>query len=225
MEKGYEKTYQWVKGLLKQCDFSDSAKRLGLKQVAEHTVLLDFFDRTYQITKDAIELIEQKTAWPVDSEEYEYNLKSVLGYYVLSDANIEPAYEYSVLWHFSGGVFRESSSWLSMLNNTFSETFGNRYEPFKAIMDTYGMDYEEGSRSGKYIWNYRLLPKLPIKWVFYEGDEEYPSKLQILYDNHALKIFNFEQLSVLHGSIFTLLVALGKNQRSTGTRTIDGSVI
>ena len=36
MEKGYEKTYNWVKGLLKNCDFSDSSKRRGLKQIAEN---------------------------------------------------------------------------------------------------------------------------------------------------------------------------------------------
>lgn len=211
MEKGYEKTYNWVKGLLKNCDLSDSAKRLGLKQISEKKVLIDFFDRTYQITKDDIELVEQKTAWNVDSEDYEYNLKSVLGYYVLSGANIEPAYEYSSLGHFSGGVFRESSSCLSMMNNKFSEIFGNNYEKLKEIMEKHGMEYEEGNRDGKYIWNYKILPKIPIKLIFYEGDEEYPSKLQILYDNNALKIFSFEQLSVLHGSIFQLLLALGKN--------------
>jgi hypothetical protein len=196
---------------LKNCDFSESSKRLGLKQISENKVLIDFLDRTYEITKDDIELVGQKTTWNVDSEGYEYDLKSVLGYYVLSDANIEPAYEYSALGHFSGGVFRESSSWLSMINNKFSETFGNDYEKFKEIMNKYGMEYEEGSGNGKHIWNHTILPKIPIKLIFYEGGEEYPSKLQILYDNNALKIFNFEQLSVLHGSIFQLILAMGKN--------------
>jgi hypothetical protein len=211
MEKGYEKTYNWVKGLLKNCDFSESSKRLGLTQISENKVLIDFFDRTYQITKDGIELVEQKTTLDVDSEGYEYNLKSVLGYYVLSDANIEPAYEYSALAYFSGGVFRESSSWMLMINNKFSATFGNDYEKFKSIMNKYGIEYEEGNGNGKYIWNHKILPKIPVKLIFYEGDEEYPSKLQILYDNNAIKIFNFEQLSVLHGSIFELILAMGKN--------------
>jgi hypothetical protein len=209
MQKGYEKTYNWVKSLLKDCDFSDSSKRLGLKQISENKVLITIFDRTYQITKDDIELLEQKTIWNVDSEGYEYNLKSVLGYYVLSKVDVEPVYEYSTLVHFSGGIFRESSSWFSMINNKFSSIFGNSYEKFKEIMDILGMEYEEGSRNGKYVWNYKILPKIPIKLVFYEGDDEYPSKLQILYDNNALKLFNFEQLAVLHGSIFELLFSIG----------------
>jgi hypothetical protein len=211
MEKGHEITYNWVKNLLKDCDFSDSSKRLGLKQISENQVLINFFDRTYKITKDDMKLIEQKTIWNIDSESYEYNLRSVLGYYVLSKANIEPAYEYSTLGHFSGGVFRESSSWLSMINNKFFYVFGNNSEKFKDVMDIFGMEYEEGSRNGKYIWNYMILPKIPIKFVFYEGDDEYHTKLQILYDNNAIKIFNFEQLSVLHGSIFYLIISMGRN--------------
>ena len=94
MEKGYEKTYNWVKGLLKKCDFSDCSKRLGLEQISGNNVLIQFFDRTYQITKEDIELVEQKTIWTVDYEGYEYDLKSILGYYALSEANIEPMYEF-----------------------------------------------------------------------------------------------------------------------------------
>jgi hypothetical protein len=210
MEKGYEKTYNWVKGLLKNCDFSDSSKRLGLEQISENKVLIKFFDRTYQITKEDIELIEQKTVWTVNYEGYEYDLKSVLGYYALSGADVEPTYIYSALGHFSGDVFRESSSVMSMMNSRFTETFGNNYGKIKKIMEIFKMEYEEGSRDGKYIWNYKVLPKIPVKFIFYEGDDEFPSKLQILYDNNVLKIFNFEQLAALQGGIFGAILSVGE---------------
>jgi hypothetical protein len=80
-------------------------------------------------------------------------------------------------------------------------------------MDILGMEYEEGNRSRKYTWSCRILPKVPIEIIFYEGDDEFPSKMQILYDKNAIKIYNFEQLSVLHGSIFQALVSIGKNKR------------
>ncbi|MFP3040839.1 DUF3786 domain-containing protein [Treponema primitia] len=210
MQKGYEKTYNWVKGLLKTCDFSDSSKRLGLKQISENILLVNFLNRTYRITKEGVELIEQETIWTVDSEGYEFDLKSVLGYYVLSGANIEPIYEYCTLGQFSGGVFRESSSFVSMENKKFTDTFGNDYEKFKKIMNMFSMEYEEGNRDGKYSWNYKILPKISIKLIFYEGDDEYPSKLQILYDKNAIKIYNFEQLAVLHSSIFQAILSMGK---------------
>ncbi|WP_010253441.1 DUF3786 domain-containing protein [Treponema primitia] len=211
MERGYVKTCNWVVSLLNNCDFSDSAKRLGLEQISENAVLINFFDRTYKVSKDNIELINQKTIWTTASEGYEYDLKSVLGYYVLSDANIEPLYEYCALGQFSGGVFRESSGMASMANKKFADIFSNDYEKLKKIMNMFGIEYEEGNRDGKYSWNYKILPKIPIKLVFYEGDDEFPSKLQMLYDKNAIKIYNFEQLAVLHGIITQTILSLGKS--------------
>jgi hypothetical protein len=209
MEKGYEKTYNWVKGLLKSCDFSESSKRLGLKQISEDTILINFFDRTYKISKDGIELIEQTTIWKVNSEGYEFDLKSVLGYYVLSEANVDPMYDFCTFSHFSGGVFREG---FGSVDNKFVDTFGNDYKRFGEIMNRLGVEYEEGSRDGKYIWNYKILPKIPIKLIFYEGDDEYPSKMQILYDKTVIKIYKFEPLAVLHGCIFQAILAIGKSK-------------
>jgi hypothetical protein len=206
MEKGYEKTYNWVKGLLNHCDFSDSSKRLGLEQIAENAVLVNFFDRTYKVSKENIELIGQKTIW---TEGYEFDLKSVLGYYVLSEADIEPRYEYCTLGHFSSGIFRDDG--FRWYTNKFRDVFGQDYKKFENIMNRLGMEYEEGARNGKYIWNYKLLPKIPVKFIFYEGDDEFPSKLQILLDKNAIKVYKFEPLAVLHGSVFQTVLAIGKN--------------
>jgi hypothetical protein len=214
MEKGYVKTYNWVKDLLKNCDLTESSKRLGLQQIEGNAALLNFLDRTYRITNEGIELVAEKTMWKPDFEGYEYDVKSVLGYYVLSEANVEPTYEYAGLGQFSGGVFRESSSWMSMLNKMFFDTFGSGCEVFKKVMDMLGMEYEEGNRDGKYVWNYTILPKAPIKILFYEGDDEFPSKMQILYDKNIIKIFNFEQLSALHVSIFLALLSAAKENKT-----------
>jgi hypothetical protein len=169
MERGYVKTFNWVKGLLNNCDFSDSSKRLGLEQISENVILINFFDRTYKISKEDIELIEEKTIWTVDSEGYEYDLKSVLGYYVLSESNVEPMYDFCTLGQFSGGVFMESYS--SHNNNRFMEIFGNDSKKFEKTMKILGVEYEDGNRDGKYTWNYKILPKMPIKFIFYEGDD------------------------------------------------------
>ncbi|MDR3160072.1 MAG: DUF3786 domain-containing protein [Spirochaetaceae bacterium] len=50
---------------------------------------------------------------------------------------------------------------------------------------------------------------MPIKLIYYEGDEEFPAKLQMLYDKTAIQIYNFEQLSVLHVSIVQAIIARG----------------
>jgi hypothetical protein len=209
VERGYVKTFNWVKGLLNNCDFSDSSKRLGLEQISENALLINFFDRTYKISKEDIELIEEKTIWTVDSEGYEFDLKSVLGYYVLSEAHVEPMYEFCALGQFSSGIFMESYS--SHNNNRFMDIFGNDNKKFEKIMKILGVEYEEGNRDGKYTWNYKILPKMPMKFIFYEGDDEFPSKMQILFDKTAIKIYKFEPLAVLYVSIFETILSLGKN--------------
>jgi hypothetical protein len=209
MERGYIKTFNWVKGLLNNCDFSDSSKRLGLEQISENALLINFFDRTYKISKDDIELIAEKTIWTVDSEGYEFDLKSVLGYYALSESNGEPMYEFCTLGQFSSGVFMESYS--SHNNNRFMEIFGNDSKKFEKTMKILGVEYEDGNRDGKWTWNYKILPKMPVKFIFYEGDDEFPSKMQILFDKTAIKIYKFEPLAVLNSSIFETILSLGKS--------------
>jgi hypothetical protein len=159
MEKGHEITYNWVKNLLRNCDFSDSSKRLGLKQISENQVLINFFDRTYKTTKDDMELIEQKTIWNIDSESYEYNLRSVLGYYVLSKANIEPAHEYSTLGHFSGGVFRESSSWFS------NEPPRRRAAGYLVGVVLIGAESRSGAEVYNIVWFIQNLCKHCLTWA------------------------------------------------------------
>jgi hypothetical protein len=208
MEKGYIKTYNWVQGLLKTCDFSDNAKRLGLEQVREDAVLVNFFDRTYEISSEDIALIREKIIWTSDREGYEFDLKSVLGYYVLSEAETESVNEYCPLEHFSGGVFRNGSG---SPNNKFMEIFGHDCKKFGKVMNLINAQHEDGTRNGKYIWHYNLLPKMPVKFIFYEGDDEFPSKLQILLDKTAIKIYKFEPLAVLHGCVFQTLLSIGKD--------------
>jgi hypothetical protein len=210
MERGYIQTFNWVKGLLNNCDFSDSSKRLGLEQISENALLINFFDRTYKISKEDIELIVEKTIWTVDSEGYEFDLKSVLGYYVLSEANIEPMYDFCSLGQFSGGVFMES--YITHKNNRFTDIFGNDNKKFEKIMKALGVvEYEDENREGKYTWNYKILPKMPIKIIFYEGDDEFPSKMQILFDKTAIKIYKFEPLAILNASIFEAILSVAKN--------------
>jgi hypothetical protein len=213
MERGYIKTYNWVMELLQNCDFEESAKRMGLRQISPNEVLINFLERTYSITKDAIELSEQKTIWRPktnDYEGYEYDLKSVLGYYLLSEADVDPINDFCTLGYFSGGVFGRND----IFSGPLEDIYGRNYEKFRETAEKTGITFESEKSSGKHVWKYTLLPKLPVKIIYYEGDDEYPTKLQILYDKTAIKIFKFEPLAVLHGCFINGLAAIGEMKRA-----------
>ncbi|GHV73414.1 hypothetical protein AGMMS49940_07190 [Spirochaetia bacterium] len=209
MQKGYEKTYDWVVKLLQDCNFEDAAKRLGLTQTAQDEVSVEFLGRVYRVNKNGVHLTEQNIVWTAKSEGFDYNLKSDLGYYVLSDANMEPINDFCTLSVFCGGVFREGGDG-SVFGNALGRVYGRDYQRFCAVAEKLGMTLEESKPPLKYIWRYTMLPKLPIKIVYYEGDEEYPTKLQILYDKTAIQVYKFEPLAVLNGCFMEALAAIGE---------------
>jgi hypothetical protein len=209
MERGYIKTYNWVMKLLQSCDFEESSNRMGLRHIAPHKAAVDFLERTYVITKEAIELAEQKIQWAYKTngyEGYEYDLKSVLGYYLLSEADGDPVNDFCTLGYFSGGVFGRND----IFSGPLERVYGGNYEKFQETAEKMGMALELEKPSEKYVWNYTVLPKIPVKIIYYEGDDEYPTKLQILYDKTAITILKFEPLAVLHGCFIHGLAAIGE---------------
>jgi hypothetical protein len=206
MKKGYEQTYDWVVKLLQDCDFSASAERLNLTRIGD-TIAVDFLGRVYTVSKDGVYLTEEKTVWTVKSEGYDYNVKSVLGYYVLSESDAEPGNDFCPLGHFSHGIFRDG-----LTKNPLGAVFGKDYRYFCRTAKKLGMAFEGEKASGQYVWRYSLLPKIPVKLVYYEGDDEFPTAIQILYDKTAIRFFKFEPLAVLHICFIQGLAAIGETQ-------------
>ncbi|MDR3161466.1 MAG: DUF3786 domain-containing protein [Spirochaetaceae bacterium] len=50
-----------------------------------------------------------------------------------------------------------------------------------------------------------LLPRMPVKVVHYEADEEFPCEVKIFYDKTALNFLDFEPLAVLNGCFINAL--------------------
>ncbi|MDR0685026.1 MAG: DUF3786 domain-containing protein [Spirochaetaceae bacterium] len=211
MGKGHAQTYDWVVKLLGDCNFDDAARRLGFDRTADGGLAIDFLGRRYRITKDGIE-----PPVPEDTRDgvFEFNVRSVLGYYALSDGNREPLMDFYPLNHFSHGVFsgagKDGSDWST---KPLREAIGGDYKKFCAAAEKLGLVFEETRGEGKYAWSYRLLPKLPVKIVYYEGDDEFPSDIKVLYDKTAPLFFKFEPLAVLHTCfIHSLADAAGNNE-------------
>ena len=43
----------------------------------------------------------------------------------------------------------------------------------------------------------KLLPKIPVQLIFYEGDEEFSSEVRLLFDRTAVNFLEFEFLAVM----------------------------
>jgi hypothetical protein len=205
MGKGHVQTYNWVAGLLKNCDFDDVEKRLGFERAADGALTIKFLGREYRITKTGVELMEVPAVSSGFSEIFELNTRSVLGYYALSDGNCEPVMDFYPLSYFSHGIFSGASHDGVLAAGPILKATGGNYKKFCAAANKLGLVFDETRGEGKYAWSYRLLPKLPVKTVYYEGDDEFPSGIKILYDKTAPLFFKFEPLAVLNSCFIQAL--------------------
>jgi hypothetical protein len=208
VEKGYLKTYRWVAGLLKGLDFTDAAKRMGLRLVSDDEAELDFLGRTYSIARDAVSLKSERIVWGKAGEEFDFNVRSVLGYYALSESRVQPVGDFRLLSSFSHGVFASGGSSYEKQASPLSKAYGADYGKFREAALKLGMADEGLQGSGK-KWHYELLPRMPVKLIYYEGDDEFPTDIKILYDSTAIQVYKFEPLAVLNGCFVKGLASIG----------------
>jgi hypothetical protein len=210
MKKGYEQTYEWVVNLLKDCDLSEAARRLDIPALSERELRLDFIGAVYSITHEGVELVSSKYSMP-DTErgvELDYNTRSVLGYYVLSEADCNPVNDYCTLGYFSGGVFGgRADNKPNWMTQALRDAYGADYKKFEAAARDIGMRFEAQRKAGQYTWSYNLLPKIPVKVIYYEGDEDFPTDIQILFDKTAIVFFKFEPLAALQSCFISRFAA------------------
>ena len=84
------------------------------------------------------------------------------------------------------------------MNTPLERYFGNDYVKFgEAAVKLGGI--EEEPQVGKHLWRFDVLPKIPLKIVFYEADDEFPFDIQIMLDKTALQFLEFEWLAFMVG--------------------------
>ena len=75
----------------------------------------------------------------------------------------------------------------------------------KKLIDQLG-GLEEESQMGKHLWKFIILPKIPLKIIFYDADEEFPVDIQIMLDKTALQFLEFECLAFMVGCFVRALI-------------------
>lgn len=174
MKGGYDSIYLGLITKLAECDFQESADRLGLDYV-DGGVQVCFLKREYRITLDGVELLDGR---PVI-----VNNRSVLLYYLLSKGQGDPENSYipfESIPRMISGLHVQSR----LMNTPLERRFGNGYVKFSEAAVKLG-GIEEESQVGKHRWRFDVLPRIPLKIVFYEADDEFPVNIQIMLDKTA----------------------------------------
>jgi hypothetical protein len=195
MNRGYDSIYLGLISQLSKLDFQESADRLGLDYV-DGGVQLRFLQREYRITIDGVE--------PLDDEPVNVNNLSVILYYLLSKGQGEPENSYipfESIPRMISGLHAQSR----LMNAPLERYFGSEYAKFCEAAAKLG-GIEEVAQVGKHLWRFDVLPKIPLKLVHYEADEDFPVEIQIMLDTTAIRFLEFECLAFLVGCFVRALI-------------------
>ena len=188
MKGGYNSIYRGLITKLSECNFQESAERLGLEYV-DGCVQVCFLMREYRITLDGVESLDGQ---PVNATN-----GSVLLYYILSNGRGDPENSY-VLFESIPRIISGLDFQNRMMSRPLEREFGNDYFKFNEAAVKLG-GIEEESQMGKYLWKFNILPKIPLKIVCYEADDDFPANIEIMLDKTALQFLEFECLAFIVG--------------------------
>lgn len=194
-KSGYDRTYQLVVEKLKNCDLKGAAKRLGFPAPREGILEVDFLGRRYKITNEGVICQDDDASRPIE--------KSLLIYYLTSGGSGEPSEEYLFPTQMAGslgslGDGRGLSWQMSPLEKMFTD---RGMEEFSKVMDHMGAAQIPSEKEGMFLWQYRILPKISARIIYYEADEEFPCVIQIKFDSGIRRYLEFEPMAFLQGSI------------------------
>ena len=92
-----------------------------------------------------------------------------------------------------------------LLNAPLEQRFADGYGTFRAAAKRLG-GVEEESRAGTHVWKFDVLPKIPVKLIFDEADDDFPLSVQIMLDRTAVRFLEFECLAFMVGCLVRALV-------------------
>lgn len=206
MNSGYEQIYQSLIPKLSNCDFLEAAERLGLFLQHDGSLSVNFLGREYEINAHGVNTKDGK---PVH-----VNNRSVLAYYVLSNGSGEPAFSYVPISNLSGtGILFTNTKWIT---DPLSKTFSGDYAAFSEAMCKLGGVFKNKLQSGGCSWLLKVLPKILLKIIYFEEDDEFPCEVQILFDENASQFMDFERLAFLEICLVKAIIMTAQTGDTTG---------
>lgn len=206
MATGYEKIYNGMLPKLAECNIVEQAKRLGFTPVGEDSAEAVFLGRTYLITPAGADVIDGGPPALI-------NNRTLLIHYILAEGGIEPKNCFIPIERMIGTIDGQGDEEESYMASVLLKETEGRYDLFAAAAAEMGGTYI-GRMLGGECWDFMVLPKMPMRLIYFESDEEFPAELQIQFDETAPYYMNFECSTFLSGGALRELCAIV--QRQTG---------
>ncbi|MDR0309063.1 MAG: DUF3786 domain-containing protein [Coriobacteriales bacterium] len=203
MPTGYEKIYQALLPKLAEVDIIEQAKRLGLAPEGQASAKVDFLGRTYLYSTEGVDVIDGGEPAPI-------NNRSLLIHYILAEGGIEPRFSFVPINRMTGTIEGQGESDEAFMGDYLIKETEGKHDVFAAAAEAMRGEYI-GKHLGGHCWQFMVLPKMPMRMIFFEADEEFPADIQVLFDETAPYYMDFECSGFLsEGALRELLFQVQK---------------
>ncbi|MCL2029652.1 MAG: DUF3786 domain-containing protein [Deltaproteobacteria bacterium] len=191
MPGGYEEIYLWQAAKLAGADLTGAAPALGLSVAGPGVVRASLFGRDY--------LVDRTGVRPADGGPANPSQLSLVAHYALSPGRGEPAYEFLPLDRLSGPAPGRPGGGkaLGLFDRALARIFDRDPEALAAAAARLGGRNLGRDPSGGLAWLFHPFPKVPMKLICHEADEEFPAGCRLLFDKSATAFMAFEALGFL----------------------------
>ena len=208
MTSSYDVIYEALLPKLAECNLLESAARLGLNIDSNGQITINFLKRDYLITNTGVT--------PIDGEPVNINNRSILIHYVLSQGTSDPVYLFKPLFHMTTVFSSADNGKASMMDAPLIKTFGNDINQLEETIIKLGGKPQISKEPYSQCWLLEVLPKIPVKIIYREADEDFPLEIQTQFDESAPEFLEFECLAFLCGSLVRALI------KTAEYGTVDG---
>ncbi len=187
---GYDGIYQWQLDELAQCEPADRAGDLGL-EVEDGEVVVHFLGRDYRVSRQGVRLL--------DGGRVSVNHLSLVAHYAMSAGRVEPLGEFVPLRRLSGTATGRGNFDQEAVSRPLERKYAHDLPELIKAARRIGGGEAGRDKSGGLSWIFYPFPKVPLKLVFHEPDEEFSAEFRLLFDRSAPFFMTFEALGFLSG--------------------------
>jgi hypothetical protein len=189
-QKNYQQSFDLACASLKKVDLKERAKKAGAdyqKWEDKEKIIIDFFSELYHIQFPQIEFYSpsKKTVSLVT--------RTLLLHYLIR-ADGSPLTGKWVGYKDIPGGLLYSGVFARRVTEPLVRKFGRSAKGFKEIGLKLG---GESVGVGDASFVLRVFPSIPFQYVLWEGDEEFPPTVQLLFDTSVDHYFSLEDIVVL----------------------------
>jgi hypothetical protein len=187
---------------LQDMPLENLAERSGFQQAPDSALLAPFLTRTYRIAYPDFQFSDDANPQPIPIQE-----EVLILHYLMGKPPAYPTGNWVAYREIPGAHFY-FSAFLKRAVDPLKKTFGSNLDLLGRASERLGASRIDAGDAGFF---FSVFPKVPMEWVVYAGDEEFPAEANILFDKSIGTILSPEDIAWMAGMVVYRLMALARN--------------